>query len=240
MQLDHILASAGPAGYASETVKGVKLLGDAVAGLIKLVRDTPHGSTQTTENQRSEDSVERLNRVVMGDRNRTVPVQLVPDAQTTIAEAGSDASWPFGGSSPARRVDLRLTADSHVQAFLAESHVGDLTDEDAQEFLPLLQAEANADQAITVAAWRYRSADDQWQLWLQLPDFFYRSFADPLACIACGKRVSDDFWDNPNVWISRRTDTGGKAGRLVTAHVDCMEMGKAIATAEGVTWERRS
>lgn len=244
MQLDHILASAGAAGYVSETVKGVKLLGDAVAGLIKIVgkivEDTPHEPTQTPDGQSSEDSVERLKRLVFGDRNRAAQVQLAPDAQATLAEAGNEGSWPYGGSSPVRRVDLLLSTDSRVRVFLAESHVGNLSDDDAQEFLPLLQAESNTDHTITVAGWRYKPADDQWQLWLQLPDFFHRSFADPVACIVCGKRVSDDYWQNPTIWISRRNDTVGTSGRSVTAHVDCMETGEAIATAEGITWERRS
>ncbi|MGA2531336.1 MAG: hypothetical protein ABSG36_19555 [Acidimicrobiales bacterium] len=234
MQLDHILASAGAAGYVSETLRGVKLLGDAVVGLIKVVGDTPHEPTQTPDGQSSVDSVERFDRLVIGDRNRTVQVQLAPDAQATIAEAGSEGTWPYGGSSPTRRVDLLLSTDSQVQVLLAGSHVGNLSDDDAQKFLPLLRAESNTDHSLTVAGWRYKSADDQWQLWLQLPAFFYRSFADPLTCIVCGKRVSDDYWQNPTIWISRCNETGGTSGRSVTAHVECMEAGEAIATAESI------
>jgi hypothetical protein len=40
IKLDHILASASPDGYVSETAKGIKLLGDAIGGFIKVVRDT--------------------------------------------------------------------------------------------------------------------------------------------------------------------------------------------------------
>jgi hypothetical protein len=240
MKLDHILASAGPVGYASETVRGVKLLGDAVAGLIKVFRKPTHTPTQTPDEQSSEDSLDQLKHLVIGNRDRTVRVQLTPDAQNTIAEAGNEESWPFGGSSSLRRVGLRLSADSHVKVFLAEFHLGDLSEDDAQEFLPLLEAEWNVDHAIKVAGWRYKPADGDWQFWLQLPDFFWRSYADPLACIVCGRRVSDDFWNNPSVWISKRTDTGGRTGRSVTVHLDCMETGEAMATAEGITWERRS
>ncbi len=240
MELDHILAGAGAVGYVSETVKGVKVLGDAVAGLIKLVRDTTHEPTRTPDGLSSEYSDERLKHVVIGDRDRTVQVQLAPGAQTAIAEADNDGSWPWGGSSPLRRVELRLFADSHVQVFLGGSPVGDLSEDDAQEFVPLLRAESNGDHTITVAGWRYKPADGAWQLWLQLPDFFYRWFGDPLACIVCGRHVSDDYCGNPTVWISRRDGTGGKSGRSVTAHIDCMEMGEAIATADGITWERRS
>jgi hypothetical protein len=240
MQLDHILASAGPAGYATETVKGVKLLGDAVAGLIKIVRDTRHESAQTMEGQSSEDLLKQFNGFVIGDRNRTVQVQLSPGAQATIGQTGNDGPWPYGGSSPLRRVDLRLSAHTHVKVFLAESHVGDLSEEDAQEFLPLLQSESNADHTITMAGWRYKPGDGNWQLWLPVPEFFWRFSGDPLACIVCGKRISDDFLNNPTVWISKRSDIGGKSGRSVTAHIDCMETGEAIATAEGVVWQRRS
>ncbi len=240
MQLDHILASASPVGYASETVKGVKLLGDAVTGFINLFRDMPHESTQSRDGDFSEPSFEELRSRVIGDHNRTVRVQLVPEAQSTIAEAGNEGEWPFGGSSPARRVDLRLSTDPHVQVFLDEYHIGDLSDDDAQEFLHFLNAESNTDHRVTVEGWRYKPPDDQWQLWLEVPDLFHRSFADPLACFVCGKHVSGDYSANPQVWISRRTETGGKAGRSVTAHFDCMEAGEKLATAEGIKWERRS
>jgi hypothetical protein len=238
IQLDHILASASPAGYVTETAKGVKLLGDAVAGLVKIVRESPHERPGEPEGLTSDDSVERRwESLVIGDDNRTVKVQLVPNAESTIAEAGNEGSWPFGGSSHLRRLELRLSADSRVQVLL-EDVVGELLDKDAQEFLPLLQAESNVDRRITTTGWKYKTAGDDWELWVQLPDFFWRSVPDPFACIVCGKHVSDDF--NPNVWISRRTKTGGTSGRSVTAHLECMADGERIATAEGITWERRT
>jgi hypothetical protein len=239
IQLDHILASASPAGYASETLKGVKLLGDAVTGFMNLFRDMPHESTQSPDDDSSERSFEELRSRVIGDHNRTVRVRLEPDTQGTIAEAGNDGAWPFGGSSPARRVELRLSTDSHVQVFLNNSHLGDLSDDDALEFLHFINAESNTDHRITVEGWRYKPPGDQWQLWLELPDLFHRSFADPLTCFVCGKHVSDDYSANPQVWISRRTE-GGRTGRSVTAHPDCMETGEQLTTAEGITWERRS
>jgi hypothetical protein len=239
MQLDHILTSASPAGYASETVKGVKLLGDAVAGLVKTFRDTGQTSKQTPDDQEPERLFEEMRTRVMGDRNRTVQVLLAPDAQGIIAEAGNEGSWPLGGSSPVRRAELRLVEGSHVEVFLEDSNVGVLSDDDAQEFLHFLNAESNTKHRITVDGWRYKPQDEQWQLWLQLPDLFFRSFADPLACFVCGRRVSDDLWQNPNVWISRRDDSGGTSGRSVTAHPDCMEKGKELATAEGITWEQK-
>jgi hypothetical protein len=109
---------------------------------------------------------------------------------------------------------------------------------DAQGFFPLLQAESNVDRRITTTGWSYTTADDDWELWAHLPDFFWRSVPDPFACIVCGKGVSDDF--NLNVWISRRTKTGGTSGRSVTAHLECIAEGEGIARADGITWEQRS
>ncbi len=239
LRLDHILASASPAGYVTETVKGVKLLGDAIAGIVKIIRETPHEPPGEPEGSTLDDSVERRwDSLVIGDDNRTVKVQLAPNAEATVAEAGNEGSWPFGGSSHLRRLELRLSTDSHVQVLMAESVVGDLLDKDTQAFLPLLQAESNVHRKITTTGWRYKTADGPWELWVHLPDFFWRSVLDPSACIVCGKGVADDF--DPNVWISRRAKTGGTSGRSVTAHLECMAEGERIARIDGITWEQRS
>ncbi len=237
MQLDHILASASSAGYVNETVKGVRQVGDAIAGLAKIFKDT-HG-IEADGDETVDDLRARHQHRVLGDRNRSVPVRLDPGTDAVLSEAGNEESWPFGGTSPMRRVELRLSEDDNVIVFLADRMVGGLSEEDASEFVPLFRTESKVDHTISVAGWRYQRPDGHWELWLQQPDFFWKNTLDPFFCIVCGKLVSNDYTKNPDVWLSRRTDVG-KEGRSVTAHLSCMEEGKALAAAEGITRERRS
>jgi hypothetical protein len=162
--LDTILAADSPLGRAQVNVQGVKALGDLLVGTVKLFKTGKPLGSETDEVANKTP--------VIGDRHRTVEVKLDPETQGWIGQASDKVMLEFRGTSQLY-VELHLTAKGVVEVLVDSRHAGVLDSADVDEFLPILSAGSNHDHRLTISGIRRRAENDEWHLWVNLPDADY-------------------------------------------------------------------
>jgi hypothetical protein len=162
VRLDGVLAGDGPKDRAQATVEAVSVLGEIGLRMIRLLKTHASDDADTTESgQRSG--------FLKVDRSRSVEIDLDDDAQTWIGQVDNDTVFKFRDVG-SMRLDLHLSTDGTVVAYIGERRVGVVGTTDAEIFRPCFSLFGKPTQILWTSGTRYKTPDGRWHLYVNLPD----------------------------------------------------------------------